>query len=67
MVDIKVGDKLKILCEDFESRRFNIRRRVIGKVIYKNNDYFTLMVERNGEQLYRESFMYKDKLQIQKC
>jgi len=58
---INIGDKIKVTCGDYDSKRFSTTRKVIGKVVYINKDYFTLFVERYGKPAYRESFLFKDK------
>ena len=66
-IELKLGEKVRVNCGDFESKRFNTTKKVVGKVVYVNKDYFTLYVENDGVPVYRESFMFRDRrIQIER-
>ena len=66
MIDFKLGDKVTVLIGKPDGRRNNEIKKVSGKLVYKNKCFFTLFVEKHGKCLYRESFMFKEKLEIHK-
>ena len=66
MIDFKLGDKVTVLIGKPDGRRNNEYTKLTGKVIHKNRNFFTLLVEKHGKCLYRESFMFKEKLEIHK-
>lgn len=66
-IELKLGEKVRVNCGDYESKRFNATKRVVGRVVFVNKDYFTLFVENNGVPVYRESFMFRDRrIQIER-
>jgi len=54
-LDVKVGDKIKIIASDYDSKKLGAKKLIKGVVIYKNDSFITIQ----GEN-YKESFLIAD-------
>jgi len=54
-LDVKVGDKVKVVASDYDSKKLSTKRVIKGKVIYKDDNY--IIVQGTN---YRESFLIAD-------
>ena len=54
-LDVKVGDKVKVVALDYDSKKLSTKRLIKGEVIYKNDSFITIQ----GEN-YKESFLIAD-------
>ena len=54
-LDVKVGDKVKVVASDYDSKKLGAKRVIKGKVIYKNDSFITIQDEN-----YKESFLIAD-------
>jgi hypothetical protein len=62
MQTVIVGDKVSV---SSKGKRMTTNK-VKGRVIYKNDHFFVVYVEKHGVPIYKESFMFKEKLEIHK-
>ncbi len=68
IIQLELNQKVKVSCGDYESKRLNALRKVTGKVIYMNNSFFTVFVEKDGVPIYPEAFMFTDRrISVQTC
>ena len=54
-LDVKVGDKVKVVASDYDSKKLGAKKLIKGEVIYKNDSFITIQ----GEN-YKESFLIAD-------
>jgi len=54
-LDVKVGDKIKIIASDYDSKKLGAKKLIKGVVIYKNDSFITIQDEN-----YKESFLISD-------
>lgn len=54
-LDVKVGDKVKVVASDYDSKKLSTKKLIKGEVIYKNDSFITIQ----GEN-YKESFLIAD-------
>lgn len=54
-VNVEIGDKVKIIASDYDSKKYSNKRKVNGKVVFKNKNY---LVVNTGK--YKESFLFSD-------
>jgi len=54
-LDVKVGDKVKVVASDYDSKKLSTKKLIKGDVIYKNDSFITIQ----GEN-YKESFLISD-------
>ena len=53
-----LGQKIKLSTPQYESKKLSNRRRVEGNVIYQNDHFFTLEIDRPNNKKYREAFSW---------
>jgi hypothetical protein len=64
---VEVGDKVIVECDKGSGKRYHSRiMKLVGKIIFKNEHFFTMMMYRGEGPCYKESFMWKDEINIQK-
>lgn len=62
MQTFSVGDKVSVS----SNGKRQTENRIKGRVIYMNDHFFVVHVEKHGVPVYKESFMFKEKLEIHK-